>query len=639
MYITYCGMPQERKLRLEALKYYQEAGITSIQTYIFWNRIEKEPGVFDWDIYDEEVADYKAHCIKWIPFIILGPYYTTPEWVRKATGEHYYKCLEHGRESKVISLWNTGFRPYIEKFMEAFAQHYLPENVFETVLLGITGDYGEAIYPVFGNRPLDYHTHPGFWCGDEQAVADYRRFLKNRFESIDKLNAEMGINFNLVDEIIPVLRKNSGEKQWLIQMEWYRKSINDYAEFWMETAKNYFGSTPVYLCTGGRGTNMEGSDFSLQAKSCARFGAGIRITNESSDYFINFISTRLIASACKFYGVEYGFEPCSLTTKKGMVSRVFNVLSSGADQLYDYVSNNLEITVDDIKKGNSFSVLEKYIPLLKSGRFSSPIVDVAVIIPNTQWTLDGETYPAIFIEKCKQLRMVTDFDFVDEHMIIDGALNNYRYVITFFTRLVDGRIIPELSRWVEYGGIFITSSRLKTIDGSSYLLDALLGLTGASDEVWGVQENKILEPDFLKNVLKSDKKYFTKRGFTNLADSATVLANMKNVENGASIWYNRYGNGLCFVYTGPMGTDLDTWMEDPFMYTRLIQDCLFHISSIDPSRENLREYNKDFNEIYVTQFEEHVLVLNFNDFEVRMNLSGRERTFQSDEIVFIENNM
>jgi len=135
-----------------------------------------------------------------------------------------------------------------------------------------------------------------------------------------KLNTELDTNFASFDEITPVLRKEASDKQWLVQMEWYRKSMNDFTEFWLETAKKYFAGIPIYLCTGGRGNPPEGSDFSLQAKSCAKFAAGIRITNESSDYFINFISTRLVASACKFYGTEFGFEPCSATTKKGMVS-------------------------------------------------------------------------------------------------------------------------------------------------------------------------------------------------------------------------------------------------------------------------------------------------------------------------------
>ena len=636
MYITYCGISRNKELRLKALEYYQKAGITSIQTYIYWKQVEKEPGTYDWDIYDEEVNDYRAYCIKWVPFIILGPYYTTPDWVRKATGEHYYRCLEHGRESKIISLWNKELKSYIEKFLESFAEHYIPQNVLESVLLGITGDYGEAIYPVFGNRPLDYHTHYGFWCGDDMAVKDYKMFLETRYGRIDSLNKELSTGFNSFDDIVPVLRKNANDKQWLVQIEWYRKSINDYAEFWLKTAKKHFHNIPVYLCTGGRGTNNEGSDFSLQVKTCAKYGADIRITNESSDYFVNFISTRLIASAGKYYGISYGFEPCSSTTRIGMVSRIFNVLSSGAEQLFDYVMNNLEFDNKSVNKKESFDVLEKYMPFLKSGEFSKPRVDVAVVIPSTQWTLEGETYLSEYIEKCKQIRMITDFDFVDERMIMDGALNNYRYTISVFTSVVDSRIVPELEKWVKNGGILITSSRLVTIDGASKALDKLIGLTEASDEVWGVQFNNILNTVFLSNVLKSDKKYFSKHGFTNFSDSVTVLSSMESAEIASSIWYNKYGNGLCFVYTGPMGVDLDTWMEDSYMYSRLIKDCLFNISVIDASKQNLIEFNKDYNETYTSQFDDGILILNFNEYVVNFKINNTSKRIQPYEIIFVK---
>ncbi len=48
MFISYCGIPKDESARRQAAQYYQDAGVTSIQTYIFWNTIEKEPGVYDW---------------------------------------------------------------------------------------------------------------------------------------------------------------------------------------------------------------------------------------------------------------------------------------------------------------------------------------------------------------------------------------------------------------------------------------------------------------------------------------------------------------------------------------------------------------------------------------------------------------
>lgn len=58
--------------------------------------------------------------------------------------------------------------------LAAFAAHYGPWNVLESVQPGICGDYGEAIFPVLGNWPGDYHTHQGFWCGGEDAAASFR---------------------------------------------------------------------------------------------------------------------------------------------------------------------------------------------------------------------------------------------------------------------------------------------------------------------------------------------------------------------------------------------------------------------------------------------------------------------------------
>ena len=649
MYITYCGISQKHAGAPQAVRYYQQAGVTSIQTYIFWKEIEKEPEVYDWTRYDDEVKLYQEHGLKWIPFIILGPYYTTPDWVRKATGEKFYRCLEHGRESGAISLWNQALRPLIDRFMATFAAHYLPQDILESVLLGITGDYGEAIYPVFGNWPLDYHTHYGFWCGDALAISDYGRFLRERYDDIQQLNTNLHTHFPSFDSIRPVLRKGATEKQWLVQMEWYRKSMNDYAEFWMKTAKHHFPDVPIYLCTGGRGKNCEGSDFSLQAKTCAPFDARIRITNESSDYFVNFISTRLVASACKFYGISYGFEPCSATTAQGMVARVFNVLSSGAEQLFDYVMNNLEYTeTGGFTKKESFAVLEKYQPLLQSGRFANPRVDVAVLIPNTQWTLDGEAYPAPFIEKTKQLRALIDFDFVDERMVADGALKRYRYLITYFTSIVDGAMITNLVDWVNGGGIFITTGRLETVDGPSEKMDRLIGLTRGHDEVWGVQRNDVLVPEFLHNVFRSDKPYVTKRGFINFAETVDILAQFQSHDpshttskaeyhgHGASIWCNRHGSGLCFVYTGPMGIDLDTWMEDPTMYARLIQDCLFNIEAFDASRQNLPGLRATGNDVFATRFADGTLVVNLSDDAVIWGQHERQHTIPSNEIVFIQ---
>jgi hypothetical protein len=71
-------------------------------------------------------------------------------------------------------------------FIKAFCDHYRDSGVIESILLGVTGNYGEAIYPVTGNDWTadvhgKYHTHPGFWAGDKFAVATFRESIKKKY--------------------------------------------------------------------------------------------------------------------------------------------------------------------------------------------------------------------------------------------------------------------------------------------------------------------------------------------------------------------------------------------------------------------------------------------------------------------------
>ena len=47
MGVTYCGLPEEEDIRDRIVKYFAEIGATSIQTYVFWNKVEKDPGIFE----------------------------------------------------------------------------------------------------------------------------------------------------------------------------------------------------------------------------------------------------------------------------------------------------------------------------------------------------------------------------------------------------------------------------------------------------------------------------------------------------------------------------------------------------------------------------------------------------------------
>ena len=131
-----------------------------------------------------------------MPFLICGSAYSLPDWYYKKPGSQGYVCLEHGEQCDVESLWNPNFRPHVQRFIKAFCEHYRDSGVIESVLLGVSGNYGEAIYPVSGNdwtaKPHgNYHSHPGYWAGDPYAVKDFRAAMQQKYSQIDDLNKQI----------------------------------------------------------------------------------------------------------------------------------------------------------------------------------------------------------------------------------------------------------------------------------------------------------------------------------------------------------------------------------------------------------------------------------------------------------------
>src|SRR5208283_5029579 len=202
MAVTVCGVCHSDKDIEERLEVLKGLGVTSIQTYVYWIKVEKTPGVLDWSEYDADVALFKKHGLRWVPFVIAGPWYVTPEFVRQDQQIVMLRCLEHSRASGIPSIWSGRLRKYVRTYLGKFAEHYRPMGILESVNLGISGDYGEAIYSVVGNWPGEYHSHPGYWCGDPLAVADFRQAVRDLYPGgIAVLNQAWHSHYTSFDEL------------------------------------------------------------------------------------------------------------------------------------------------------------------------------------------------------------------------------------------------------------------------------------------------------------------------------------------------------------------------------------------------------------------------------------------------------
>ena len=444
---------------------FRALGVTSIESYVTWETCEgKAEGEWDWSRWDEQVRILQENDLKWVPFLILGPAYSTPDWFRESDEHVPCACLEHGIESKIESLWNPHLPARIDRFLAAFAERYRDTGVVESVLLGIQGDFGEAIYSVSGGGwtfiiPGEYHNHAGFWCNDPHARADFRAFARQRHRRLRKLNHAWGTaykSWDVVDfpgrqeaftEFREQVKTGTPEmrRRWLDFVDWYRGAMTDFADWWMETTRKHFPDAPIYLCTGGHAPPEHGANFAEQCRVAAKHGAGVRITNEASNYPANFVITRWVAAAGRHYGAYFGFEPAGSEDEKGIVARIYNATASGANQLHDYNANV-------ISSATRVDAQQTHLPYLF--HVSEPIVPVALWYPNVSMTLDWGD----FLGKARKLRDYTDFDYVDETLLRNGALDRYDVLLVIDGPVMETADAKAIASWVKKGGRLIVES-------------------------------------------------------------------------------------------------------------------------------------------------------------------------------------
>ena len=623
MEITVCTvshLDKDAEARLDLLK---QMGVTSIQTYIYWNKVEKERGDVDWSEYDADVALFKKHGLKWVPFIIAGPWYVTPDFVRRDPEMVMLRCLEHGRESTIPSLWSPRLREYVREYLGKFAEHYLSLGVLESINLGITGDYGEAIYSVIGNWPGEYHSHGGFWCGDRLAGADFCRAMKDLYGGdLQALNRAWKSSYDSFDYLVPFLPAEAPSTRARLElMRWYRDSMTGYADFWMATARGYFPDTEIYLCTGGDMSPEHGSDFSAQAKIAAKYRGGIRITNEASSFPHNVALTRLVDSACRFYGAYFGHEPASAVTPVGMLGRMFNAITSGARQLFLYYTPELVAEREGklgIGEGGLFHVQYR-----DWQRTVVPVIDAAVLFPTSSATHALREY-GTFGDLAAEARRFIDYDLIDERLVQEGALEAKKILIIAGADVLEGRTLDKIRAWVSNGGVlFVLDSLPSDWDGRKDAFDNLVGLTPESDEIRGITELAVDAPQRLPSIA-SLPPVFVSRAFTKLSADSEPLISMRYSSKGRLAWSRNVGKGCVYAYFGPM--DLrqkeESWMVAYNLPFRFLKDGIQ-----DSVRDGLLKrvplsLNLTVQDVYLVETSDALLALNMGQSTKKVEYSG-----------------
>ncbi|MCC6729982.1 MAG: family 14 glycosylhydrolase [Chthonomonadales bacterium] len=449
----------------------KQLGVTSHEGYVRWNLCEPEPGRYDWSAYDRYAAVYRKYGLKWVPFLIVGSPYSLPDWFYKKRDAGYqgYVCLEHGQESDVQSLWNPRLREHVARFIRAFCEHYRDTGVVESILLGVTGNYGEAIYPATGNDWTadihgQYHTHAGYWAGDPFAVASFRVWLGRKYGGSGPLRDAWGERAPVIDQVKPFLRENApNERAWLDLCDWYIGSMTEWSRFWMGQTREHFPKGDIYLCTGGHAPAEHGSDFGDQCRIAAAVGGGVRITNEASDYRGNFSLTRWVASAGQQYGAYYSFEPAGEVNEPGVIARIYNATASGARGLHYYFPNLF----------GSEGARANFVRWGAEFRQRKPVVEIAVYYPETHVRLNGND----FLPLVQPLRDRFDFDYMSDQQILDGGLKRVKALLLMHGNVSEAPVWEAIAAWERAGGLVVHADgmgRLCSVEGDERYHDLIL---------------------------------------------------------------------------------------------------------------------------------------------------------------------
>jgi hypothetical protein len=451
-------------------------GVTSIESYVTWQTVEDAgEGQWDWSHWDQQVAILRSAGLKWAPLLVVGPAYAIPKWYRESERSVPYVCLEHGQASKIQSLWNPQLRGWVDRFIRAFAERYRDQGIIELVRLGVTGIYGETLYP---SGPVDgpifaipglFHNHGGWWAGDRFAVESFRHYLRQRYTDLPALNRAWAAQYASFDSIVPMLpEKAPSMRARLDFVDWYLESMTEFTEFWAATARKYFPATPLYMSLGGAGEPQYGADFSAQAKAIAPYKVRIRVTNEGSNYAQNFAVTREVVTACRAFGLESGFEPAGHVSAEGNVARIYNATASGGIHLFCYKGNILQ-------DSQSLLLFRRYTPLLTR---RSPLVQAALYLPKTSWILDNACQGQVFAA-ARDLRGRMDFELLDRTTLSTPLAKRIRLLAIPDAPYAEASEIAALTHWVADGGILVARAdterpMLRTPEGSDAPAGALL---------------------------------------------------------------------------------------------------------------------------------------------------------------------
>ena len=139
------------------------AGIGLMRQYIFWDRIETSPGVYDWSRTDQLVTDATAHGMRILPTLLYTP--------------SFYSSKPAGSTS--TAQFPPSDPETMARFAEAMARRYGPNGTYwcPPILPGVPGPCRSPNVPITAWEVWNEPDYPSWWKGKPD-VTEYAPLLR-----------------------------------------------------------------------------------------------------------------------------------------------------------------------------------------------------------------------------------------------------------------------------------------------------------------------------------------------------------------------------------------------------------------------------------------------------------------------------
>lgn len=434
----------------------QKYKIDIIETRVTWREIEEKEGVLDFTALRNRVEKIKNNGFG----VGIFPWFQhVPEWV---SGVVRLKCLEHGEEHTLISLWDPKMLQIYDRLYKGLADEF--KNEIDFLYVGVYGDFGEVFYPhgvthyIFSSP----HGHPGMYCGDELARADWKNYIINKYKTVEKLNEAWKSSINSFDENLMCFEMSDNIIKRFDFSSWYSGALMNFTEEVCKIVRKYFPNVRAALPIGQRREPIEfGQIKSLVAKIAGKYNMSVRWTSVADfkeKFAYSNICSRRLSSAAKFYNAGYGVE-----------AALFLGEETAGPAIYEMISNRSGIFHNDpgniIRGGDIYDKCREFDDVIDY------ITDTAIFYPiETELSsrVTNEAYQSAFkgdyddadrfrgkcedlinmpefYDKLAELRGYIDYEICDSLMIKDGFLKNMKKLVI----MSECKIPLETARWID----------------------------------------------------------------------------------------------------------------------------------------------------------------------------------------------